>query len=108
MPAPATTKAVAVETLKVPVASPPVPQVSTSISRSVPDSDVCTRARVLTGDTFSRITRANPINSSTVSPFIRSATRNAAIWASVAWPDMMASMTANASSRVRSIRSTTL
>src|SRR5438128_6291707 len=37
-PAPATTNAVAVETLKVPDASPPVPQVSTSISRSVPVS----------------------------------------------------------------------
>ena len=35
-PAPATTSAVAVEILKVPLASPPVPQVSTSASRSVP------------------------------------------------------------------------
>ena len=41
-PAPATTKAVAVETLKVPEASPPVPQVSISISRSVP---VCATIR---------------------------------------------------------------
>src|SRR5437899_5190817 len=37
-PAPATTNAVAVETLNVPDASPPVPQVSISISRSVPVS----------------------------------------------------------------------
>ena len=35
-PAPATTKAVAVEMLKVPLASPPVPQVSTRASRPVP------------------------------------------------------------------------
>ncbi len=35
-PAPATTKAVAVEMLNVPLASPPVPQVSTSASRPVP------------------------------------------------------------------------
>ena len=35
-PAPATTNAVAVEILKVPRASPPVPQVSTSASRPVP------------------------------------------------------------------------
>lgn len=108
MPAPATTNAVAVETLKVPVASPPVPQVSTSISRPVSERDVWTRPRVLTAETFSRITRAKPISSSTVSPFIRSAVRNAAICASVACPDMMASITLKASSRVRSWRSTTL
>jgi hypothetical protein len=35
---PATTNAVAVDTLKVPAASPPVPAVSMSISRSVPVS----------------------------------------------------------------------
>ena len=34
-PAPATTNAVAVEMLKVPLASPPVPQVSTKASRPV-------------------------------------------------------------------------
>ena len=41
-PAPATTNAVAVETLNVPDASPPVPAVSMSISRSVPASAVPT------------------------------------------------------------------
>ena len=43
-PAPATTNAVAVETLNVPDASPPVPAVSISISRSVPASAVPTSA----------------------------------------------------------------
>src|SRR5262245_12400455 len=105
-PAPATTKAVAVETLKVPDASPPVPHVSMSISRSVP---VCATtglpwARTVT--TFCRITCANPISSSTVSPFMRIAVRKAAICASVAAPDMTASMAAAASIRVRSRRST--
>src|SRR5204863_313136 len=72
-PAPATTNAVAVETLKVPVASPPVPQVSMSTSRSVPVSPATSSVRVRTRTAFWRITWANPISSSTVSPFIRSA-----------------------------------
>ncbi len=56
--------------------------------------------------TFCRITCAKPISSSTVSPFMRSAVRNAAIWALVATPDMMASIAAAASNRLRSRRST--
>src|SRR5262245_34993009 len=52
------------------------------------------------------MTCAKPISSSTVSPFIRSAVRNAAICASVAVPDMMASIAPAASMRVRSRRST--
>src|SRR5215468_10089338 len=105
-PAPATTKAVAVDTLNVPDASPPVPHVSMSISRSVP---VCATtglpwARTVT--TFCRITCANPISSSTVSPFMRKAVRKAAICALVAAPDMTASIAAAASIRVRSRRST--
>ena len=97
-PAPATTNAVAVETLKVPVASPPVPHVSMSISRSVPVSAASTSFRVLTRTAFTRITSANPISSSTVSPFMRSAVRIAAICAGVAPPDMIASIAAAASS----------
>ena len=105
-PAPATTKAVAVETLKVPAASPPVPQVSISISRSVPVRAATSSPRVRTLTAFCRITWAKPISSSTVSPFMRSPVRNAAIWASVAAPDMIASIAAAASMRVRSRRST--
>ena len=105
-PAPATTNAVAVETLNVPVASPPVPQVSISISRSVPLSPATSSPRARMRTTFWRITCAKPISSSTVSPFMRSAVRNAPICAPVAAPDMMASMAAAASMRVRSRRST--
>src|SRR5437773_307092 len=105
-PAPATTKAVAVETLKVPEASPPVPQVSMSISRSVPARAASTWPRGRTRTAFQRITSASPISSSTVSPFMRSAVRNAATWTWVAAPDMIASIAAAASSRVRSRRST--
>ena len=104
-PAPATTKAVAVETLKVPAASPPVPQVSISMSRSVPVSAATSSGRVRMRTAFWRITCAKPISSSTVSPFMRSAVRNAAIWAFVAAPDMIASIAAAASMRVRSRRS---
>src|SRR5207245_2281644 len=103
-PAPATTKAVAVETLKVPAASPPVPQVSISISRSVPDRAATSSPRVRTLTAFCRITWAKPISSSTVSPFMRSPVRNAAIWASVAAPAMIASIAAAASMRVRAGR----
>src|SRR5437773_525793 len=106
-PAPATTNAVAVETLNVPEASPPVPHVSMSISRSVPVSDAdASVPRVRTRTAFCRITCAKPMSSSMVSPFIRSAVSNAAIWALVAAPDMIASIAAAASMRVRSRRST--
>ena len=82
-----------------------MPQVSISISRSVPVwRQIRAAARTLT--TFCRITWAKPISSSTVSPFMRSAVRNAAICALVAAPDMMASIAAAASIRVRSRRST--
>src|SRR5256712_2924309 len=56
--------------------------------------------------TFWRITCARPISSATVPPFIRRAVRNAAICALVAAPDMIASVAAAASMRVRSRRST--
>src|SRR6185503_17009711 len=105
-PVPATTNAVAVETLNVPEASPPVPHVSINISRSVPVSDAVTSPLAGTRATLSRITCAKPMSSSTVSPFIRSAVRNAAIWTLVAAPDMIASIAAAASMRVRSRRST--
>src|SRR5574341_1809217 len=104
-PEPATTKAVAVETLNVPAASPPVPAVSISMSRSVPVRPATSSTRVRIRTAFWRITCAKPISSSTVSPFIRSAVRNAAIWAFVAAPDMIASIAAAASMRVRSRRS---
>jgi hypothetical protein len=78
-PAPATTSAVAVDTLNVADASPPVPQVSISISRSVPASAAST-PRVRTRTAFRRMTSASPISSSTVSPFMRRAVRNAATW----------------------------
>src|SRR4029450_10474855 len=105
-PAPAATNAVAVETLKVPEASPPVPHVSINISRSVPVAPTTSPSCARTFTTFCRITWAKPISSSTISPFIRSAVRNAAIWALVAAPDMMASIAAAASMRVRARRST--
>src|SRR6266571_2903319 len=54
------------------------------------------------------MTWANPISSSTVSPFIRSAVRKAAICAFVAPPLMTASIAAAASMRVRSRRSTSV
>src|SRR5262249_2291798 len=65
-----------------------------------------TSARVRPRLAFPRMPSASPISSSTVSPFIRSAARNAATWTGVAAPDMIASMAAAASSRVRSRRST--
>ena len=64
-PAPAATKAAVVETLKV-GRPPPVPAVST---RSFPASTFTER---------SRSTAARPAISPTVSPFVRSAIRNAA------------------------------
>ena len=72
-PAPATRNAAIVETLTDREPSPPVPQVSTigSATKSTPTM----RAR---------IARAAPTISSTVSPFMRSATRRPPIWAGVA------------------------
>jgi hypothetical protein len=84
-PAPATTKAAPVETLIEPDSSPPVPQVSTT-GWGV---ETC-RAR-------SRMTRAMPAISSTVSPLKRSAVTKAAICAGVASPAMISSIAAAAS-----------
>ena len=79
-----------VETLTDREPSPPVPQVSTigSATKSTPSM----RAR---------IARAAPTISSTVSPFIRSATRRPPICAGVAWPSMISPTTSAISSAVR-------
>ena len=90
-PAPQATSAEAVEMLNVPLRSPPVPQVSMT-------SVAFVGMRV----TFSRMTSAHPATSSGVSPFRRNATRNPAICASVACPDMIACMAASASALGRS------
>src|ERR1035438_5100014 len=79
-PAPAATNAAMVEILKVDAQSPPVPQVSSSGSPPGPQS---------MGAATSRMARANPTSSSTLSPFIRKATRNAAIWGWLAWPQFL-------------------
>ena len=89
-PAPAAISAAVVETLKV-RRPPPVPAVS---SRS--SLDGCTRTAC------ARIVRASPASSSTVSPLVRSAIRNAAIWISEALPAMISDSTAAASSSERS------
>ena len=94
-PAPATTKAVVVETLKVEVASPPVPQVSTTVSRS---TLISSRSRSIRPSEMGmrvalvRITRAAAVISATVSPFMRSAVMKEPIWASVASPFIIISM----------------
>ena len=75
-PAAATTKAAAVEMLKVLLPSPPVPQVSTA------------PAGASTRSTRSRIAAAKPASSSTVSPRIRRATSIAASWAGDASPSI--------------------
>ena len=90
-PAAAATIAAAVEMFRVRAPSPPVPAVSTRSAR-----------RVRTGSACSRIASAQPVISSTVSPFARSATRNPPICASVASPRMISSITSRARSRPRS------
>ena len=82
-PAPAATSALAVEILNVPLASPPVPQVSTRWD--LPTS-TCVASR--------RITDAAAAISSTVSPFIRNPTRKPPTCAGVHSPVMMDCMTA--------------
>ena len=62
IPAPATTNATAVDTLKVAPPSPPVPQVSTT-----------TGSVAWMRTALARMARAEPVISSTVSPFMRSA-----------------------------------
>src|SRR5262245_39882940 len=76
-PAPATTNAAQVDILWVPLASPPVPQVSMA-----PSGAHTATARALSA-------RAAPAISSTVSPRWRSVIRSAPICASVVPPDMM-------------------
>src|SRR5215207_2840886 len=90
-PAPAMTKAAAVETLKVFAALEPVPAVSTKRS-----------CRALIRTARPRIEEASPANSSTVSPFTANATRAAPICASVAVPSSRASSSDAASSRRKS------
>src|ERR1043165_1069472 len=86
-PAPAMTKAAAVETLKVLAALEPVPAVSTK--------RVCAH---LSRNARARIAEAKPASSSTVSPFTAKATSAAPICASVA-PSSKASSRPAASSR---------
>src|SRR3954453_10172497 len=89
-PAPAATNAAVVETLKV-GGPPPVPAVST---RSAPSTS--------TGVASSRMVRASPVISSTVSPLARRAISSAAAWASEALPSITSRSTRAAESAVRS------
>src|SRR6476620_2208899 len=88
-PAPATTKAAQVEMLKVPLPSPPVPQVSMAPSGA------------RTVSTLARMARAAPAISSTVSPRTRSPMTSAPICAGVATPDITRSNASAASSWLR-------
>src|ERR671914_169823 len=88
-PAPAATNPAVVETLNV-GRPPPVPAVST---RASPASTRTASARMV---------RARPATSCTVSPFARSAIRNAADCASEAFPSMTSTSTRAASSALRS------
>src|ERR1700682_3581906 len=90
------TMAESVEMLKVDSPSPPVPHVSSSA------------ASIEIGVAFARAARAKPVISSEVSPFIRSATRNPAIWTGVASPRMICSKADAASSSVRDSHITNL
>ena len=95
IPDAAITNDAVVETLNVPVPSPPVPTMSiTSVS--------CFTWRALL-----LITSAQAVISSIVSPFIRSAVRNDAICACVAVPVIISSITCFDSSYVRSLPDTT-
>src|SRR5450759_2304516 len=84
-PQAAATIADRVEMLKVERPSPPVPQVS----RRSPSTVI--------GVAIARAVRANPVISSTVSPFMRRAMTNPAIWVGVASPRMIPSKAADAS-----------
>src|SRR5579872_700289 len=75
----AATIAASVEMLNVAMPSPPVPHVS----RRSPGTSM--------GVAIARIVRANPVISSDVSPFMRSATTNPAIWGGVAAHDQLES-----------------
>src|SRR5215471_5699041 len=88
-PQPATTSALAVEMLKLPEESPPVPQVSiVPGGASIPTA-------------FARMIRAAPAISSTVSPRTLSAIRNAPICDGVASPLIMMSNAPSASLSLR-------
>ena len=92
-PAPATTKAAAVEMLNVPAPSPPVPQTSMITSR---------RGRTWTE--AARRPSMSPRTSSTVSPLARRPMRNAPACAGVAFPSRSTAIAALASSRDRERR----
>src|SRR2546421_9938907 len=89
-PAPAITKAAAVDTLKVLAQLEPVPAVSKKRS-----------CLGLSGTARERIAAAMPVSSSTVSPFTANATSAAAIWPSVDSSLSRASRNAEASERDR-------
>ena len=84
------TRAEVVDTLKIPIPVPPVPQVSIKLGSSI--STLVER---------SRITPTAPSTSSTVSPFIESAIKNAPIWASVTFPSNISRIISDISSLVR-------
>ena len=94
-PRPRRRSAADVEMLNVSEPSPPVPHVSTR-----------SECVGVAGVTWARIARAQPAISSGVSPFILSATRNAAIWAGEASPDITCIIATCASSPERSRPST--
>ena len=77
-PQAANTKATAVEILKVPKPSPPVPQVSIKGERWG-----------VIGVMRLRIAKAAPPISSLLSPLQRKATKKAAIWTGEQWPSMI-------------------
>ena len=94
-PAPATTNAAIVDTLMVPLRSPPVPQVSTRRSAKV--------GATTTRSEAASMAATKPVISDTVSPLQRSPNRKAAIWAGVALPSRMSARAAPASDAARSI-----
>ena len=93
IPAPAITKAVAVEILKVPIPSPPVPTISTASCGGVMVSARCLK------------TAAPAAISSGVSPRIFSPTLNAAIWAGLALPSIISPKAILISSKDRAVPS---
>ena len=91
-PQAAATMAASVEMLKLPDPSPPVPQVSRSSAGAGTEMGVAS----------SRMVRASPAISSTVSPLTRSATMKPAIWLAVASSRMMSCIACLASDSLRS------
>lgn len=91
-PAAARTSAEIVETLIVPLRSPPVPHVSTS------------SPSIVNGSALARIERRRPEISSTVSPFVRSPARSAATSTGLASPASTESSAADASEALKSSR----